>query len=85
LKHPLLDWENEIQAVKNTRSVMVSAIGVFVYTLLLVALAFITRTLTSGNHTITILVLGLVPLAATVGLAMSLFRNADRHLQRMDV
>lgn len=84
LKHPFLDWENEIQAVKNTKSVMVSAIGVFVYTLLMVGLTFITRSLTSGSNTITTLVIGVVPLAVTVGLEVALFRNADRYLQRLD-
>ena len=84
LKQPMLDWENELQAVKNTKSVMVSAIGLFVYALLLAALAFITRSLTSGNNTIVTLVIVLVPLAFTVGFAVALIRNAERYLQRLD-
>lgn len=84
LKHPILDWENEIQAVKNTRSVMVSAIGVFIYSILLTGLTFITRALTSDNQTITTMIIGLVPLAVTVGLTVILFRNVDRNIQRID-
>ncbi len=84
IKQPMLDWENEVQAVKNTKSVMISAIGLFVYALLIAALTFITRSLTAGSNTITTLVIVLVPLAFTVGFAVALFRNAERYLQRLD-
>ncbi len=50
---PVLDWTNEIQAVKNTRGAMVSSLGMFVYIGFVIGVGFLAHALAGGHSLVT--------------------------------
>lgn len=82
---PVLDWTNEIQPVKNTKSAMVSSLGMFVYIGLLVAFAFLVRKLSGGHSTITALSLFLFSLIFSVWVTLLTMRRAGKLFRTLDI
>ncbi|NLA96461.1 MAG: hypothetical protein GX838_06440, partial [Clostridiaceae bacterium] len=82
---PALDWTNEIQPVKNTKSAMVSSLGMFVYIGLLVAFSFLARKLSAGHSTITALSLFLFSLIFSVWVTLLTMRRAGKLFRTLDI
>jgi peptidoglycan biosynthesis protein MviN/MurJ (putative lipid II flippase) len=56
MKEPSLAWNNELEAVKNTRAGLVSSLGDFAYIGVSIGLAFLVRKLTSQNDLVVAIV-----------------------------
>lgn len=81
---PVLDWTNEIQPVKNTKSAMVSSLGMFVYIGLLIGFCFLVRALSGGNSTITAVCLFLFAFGFAALITLLTLRRADRLFHLLD-
>ncbi len=82
---PVLDWTNEIQPVKNTKSAMVSSLGMFVYIGLLIGFGFLVRKLTGGHSTATAVSLFFFALSFAFLTTLLVIRRAGKLFRILDI
>jgi hypothetical protein len=85
MKEPSLTWSNEIEAVKNTRSGLVSSLGDFAYIGISVGLAFLVRSLTSKNDLIVAIVVIAFYVAVAILLTFLVKRTARNLFQTIEL
>ncbi len=85
MKAPVLNWSNEMEAVKNTRASLVSSLGNIVYIGLAVALAFLVRTITGKDPMVTGLVIIAFYVLVAVLTTILVKRTASRLFQTVEL
>lgn len=85
MKEPSLTWSNEIEAVKNTRSGLVSSLGDFAYIGVSVGLAFLVRSLTSKNDLLVAIVVIAFYVVVAILLTFLVKRTARNLFQTIEL
>ncbi|HPX92866.1 MAG TPA: hypothetical protein PK646_01435 [Bacillota bacterium] len=82
---PLLDWTNEIQAVKNTKGALVTSLGMFAYLGLLTGFSFLVLRLSGGRSAVTAVSIFLFALIFSIWISFLVVKRAGRLFRAIDI
>ena len=81
----LLDWTNEIQAVKNTKGALVTSLGMFAYLGLLTGFSFLVLRLSGGRSAVTAVSIFLFALIFSIWISFLVVKRAGRLFRAIDI